>query len=78
MEVRLEIGYPQLLQLLRQLPPAQLAQLIADVQAQTHPTTSPEKQRLQTLLLNGPVMTDDQFAEYQENRKWMNEWRVHE
>jgi len=31
---------------------------------------------LRDFLLNGPVMDDEEYANYLEVRNWMNEWRA--
>lgn len=79
MELKLQIDYNQLLYLLKQLPLAQLLQLKTELFAQSplpKPTKLIEKNRLRALLLAGPVMSDEQYAQSTQTRKWINQWRT--
>ena len=39
------------------------------------PLTEKQK-RLMKKLLNGPVMSDEQYKEYLKTNKWMRKWKV--
>jgi len=72
MELKLNIGYQEILELVRQLPLNQQIQLKAELPA----NPQPEKSDLKTLLLNRPVMDDEQYEQFLENRKHFNTWRT--
>jgi len=72
MELKLNIGYQELLELVKQLPLNQQVQL----KAQLPTIPEPKKMDLKTLLLNGPVMDDEQYEQFLENRKHFNAWRT--
>jgi hypothetical protein len=38
----------------------------------------PAEQTLQTLLLNAPTLTDEEFQQYAEVREWMNQYKPSE
>lgn len=76
MEVKLNIGYDQLLKLVKQLPASQLARLKTELDDKFLTNKSKEEiPELQNFLLEGPVMTDDEYKLYLENRKKINQWR---
>ncbi len=77
MELKLQIGYQELIRLIRQLPASQIAQLKAELTDHLiEEKAKIEKSQLRHLLLNGPIMTDEEYENYQQNRKWMNQWRT--
>jgi heme oxygenase len=39
-------------------------------------STKSSKEDMESLLLNGPVMSDEGYAAFLENRKAMNQWRM--
>lgn len=38
----------------------------------------PDKQKLLELLLNGPTLSEEEIAEIENVRKWLNEWKIPE
>lgn len=61
MELRLEIGYNELLELIRQLPVNQLEKLKSELSEKIIDEKSKKKHlEFQVFLLNGPIMADDQ------------------
>ena len=65
MELKLHIGYQQLLELIKQLPASQLKKLKADIDLIV-PDEEPDtagRRKFQEFLLKGPVMTDEQVKE---------------
>jgi hypothetical protein len=60
MELTLELGYEQILELVKQLPQVQQVQLKKDMEEITPKTSLTDWQKL---LLNGPVMADEGFEE---------------
>ncbi|NUQ22537.1 MAG: hypothetical protein HUU34_01180 [Saprospiraceae bacterium] len=77
MELRLNIGYQELIELIKQLPVSQIKKLKADL-ALMGTEKDPEKEisEFQQFLLHGPVMEDDQYQDYLANRKYFNTWRT--
>lgn len=77
MELKLNIGYPELMALIKQLPVSQIRKLKADL-ALIAPENEMEKdkRKFQDFLLQGPVMEDDQYQDFLANRKHFNVWRT--
>jgi hypothetical protein len=76
MEVRLQIDYAQLLAVVRQLPANQLLQLKQELSVTYLAEKSQhDKIKLRNLLLQGPVMSPEEYQLFLENRLWMNQWR---
>jgi hypothetical protein len=74
MELTLELGYEQILELVKQLPQVQQVQLKKDIEEITPKTSLTDWQKL---LLNGPVMTDEGFEEAKKTRKQLNKrWKM--
>jgi len=70
------IGFEQLLTLVRHLPDEKLATLKAALKAK--PSSSRKNKsntNFRLLLLTGPVMDDKQFETFTENREKFNGWR---
>jgi len=61
------MGYQELLNFIWQLPVNQLARLRNDIMHHKSPKERNHKS-FQALLLNGPVMGEDQFEAFQRNR----------
>ncbi len=77
MELKVHVDYTELISLIRQLPAKQIAQLKVDLSgSQQIERKADEKEAFQQFLLSGPVMSDDEFATYQQRRDWMNQWRA--
>lgn len=77
MELNLNIGYEQLLFLIKQLPANQIEKLKKDIEINYKLVqTEKEISELQKFLLNGPVMSKEQYDTYLENRKHFNQWRT--
>lgn len=69
MELKLKIGYNEIWELVKQLPKSQILQLKTDIETAIIEQEKTETTDFQKLLLQGPVMSDEQYAEYLENRK---------
>lgn len=72
MQVQIDIGFDQLLKIVKTLPPGQLNQLKAEIEKETANGKSIE---LEALLLNGPVATKKQLDTIANNRKAINQSR---
>ena len=73
MELKIEIGFEQLLDAVKQLPDEQRAQLKAELNKKPKKPSSPLTD-FQKFLLNGPVMSDEHYRAYKETRKQFRKW----
>lgn len=73
MQVQVDIGFDQLLGIVRKLPAKQLRQLKAQIEKKVDQGQS--KSELLALLLSGPVATKRQIKNITDNRKAINQWR---
>lgn len=77
MKLTLDIGYEQLLFLIKQMPANQIAKLKNDIDDSFVVLKSKKEiSDFQKFLLQGPVMNDEQYENYLENRKNFNKWRA--
>ena len=77
MELKINIGYNELFELIKQLPTNQLFQLKVDLsKVYNQKGLKTEKNNLKRLLLSGPIMSEEQYSAYESNRKWVNQWRT--
>ncbi|MDO8367723.1 MAG: hypothetical protein Q7T20_13060 [Saprospiraceae bacterium] len=77
MELKLKIGYAELLELIKQLPASQIFQLKSELEEKPLPTRKTvEKTAFRTLLLKGPVMSEEQYQQFLQTRAWMSQWRT--
>jgi hypothetical protein len=70
----MDIGFDQLLKVIKQLPAAKIRQLKLEL-SDTFIGKESDMTDFQKLLLTGPVMDDEQYAEFKETRKRMQEWQ---
>jgi hypothetical protein len=76
MELKVDIEFDELLKLVKQLPASKLIQLKSAIENDIIETKSKEEiSDFQRFLLEAPVMSDDQYEQFLENRKHFNEWR---
>ena len=73
MELKLSIGFQQLLQLIEQLP-ANKRKKIGEVIARKEQPASGQDD-LRELLMNGPTFTKAQLKRMAEAREYLNRWR---
>ncbi len=77
MEVKINLAYQQILEIIKQFPISQVQKLLIDTQNVL------EEKKVQKntssfdndFLLSAPTMTDQQYEEFLENRKQFNQWR---
>ena len=74
MQVQVDIGFEQLLKIVKMLPAGQLKQLKAEIEKEVE--VDKPKTDLETLLLNGPVATKKQLEVIENNRKAINQLRT--
>lgn len=76
MELKVDIGFNQLLQAIKQLPADKVDQLKAELAKKSSGKLHHGAFNFQQFLLNGPVMDDDQYKDFKETRKRLNQWRT--
>lgn len=77
MELKIDIEYEQIVGLVKQLPAAKIVQLKTELnESLIDKKSKTDVSEFQNLLLNGPVMSNTQYNEFLENRKWFNQWRA--
>ena len=74
MELKVEIGFDELLHAIQQLPESQRAILQDELSKKEQPKTNTTD--FQKFLLNGPVMSDEEYENFKETRKRFNQWRT--
>jgi hypothetical protein len=75
MQVQLDIGFEQLVQLAKSLPRRQWIQLKKEVD-HTSDMDKAEKNELEALLLSAPTFSGQQLDEIAKTTKAINEWRT--
>ena len=76
MQLTVNINFSELLNYIRHLPANQIAKLKSELdEKEIINKAKSEKNKFQKLLLEAPVMNDDQFEQFIENRKKFNKWR---
>ncbi|ANI88918.1 hypothetical protein A9P82_06185 [Arachidicoccus ginsenosidimutans] len=74
-----DIKYEQIVELVKQLPESKIVQLKSFLEKKNsskNKASAQKKNDLQTLLLNGPTMSDEQYETFLQNRKMFNQWRT--
>ena len=74
MELKVDIGFNELLHAVQQLPENQRAILRKELDKKEDPKG--DMTAFQKLLLNGPTMTDEHYQAYKEMRKRFKKWRT--
>ena len=72
MQVQVDIGFEQLVSLAKKLPAAQWQMLKSEVDKKEKNSLTSD---LETLLLNGPTLSEEEIAVIQKNTKAINQWR---
>jgi hypothetical protein len=73
MELRVDIGFDQLVKAVKRLPKKQLNVLLSEV---SKPSRSDAKnEHLKALLLSGPTLTGKQLETIQKTREALTKWR---
>lgn len=74
MQVQVDIGFEQLLKIVKELPAGKLRQLQAEIEKGVKEEKS--MMDLETLLLNGPIASNKQLETIEYNTKAINQWRT--
>ena len=73
MQAQVEIGFDQLVQLVKKLPQTQWAKLKKEIET-TIPINT-EREDFRSFLLNGPTFSKKQMDLISETRKKIDEWK---
>lgn len=76
MELKVEIEFDQLLDAIRQLTADKKSLLQAELSSPSTDNQSKPIDNFREFLLRGPVMKDDQYKLFKENRNHFNKWRT--
>lgn len=79
MELKVNIGYTELWELIKRMPSQQLDLLfndIASLKGKQKNDIEPNKKKLKLLLLSGPVANDENIKLQDEARNYMAEWQI--
>jgi hypothetical protein len=74
MEAQIDIGFKQLVKLVKQLPKKQWTKLKSEVEEQK--VSSDQNSDMLNFLLNGPTFNKKQLDEVEKARKEINQWRT--
>lgn len=74
MQAQVDIGYDELVKLVKQLPKNQWTKLKKEVDEE-QPLTDKQSEMIE-FLLSGPTFTKKQLAEIEKARKEINQWRT--
>lgn len=74
MQIQVDIGFEQLIEIVKRLPHAQLKKLKIEIEN----TAKPEiiDNDLRSFLMKGPVFSKTQLDTIEQNRKAINQWRT--
>lgn len=73
MQIQLDIGFDQLVNMVKNLSPKQWNRLKKAVEKES--VLSEEQQDLETFLLSAPTLNDEQLDAIQDARESINQWR---
>jgi hypothetical protein len=77
MQLTVNLGYEQIVNLVRQLPANQIEKITREfTQDYIKEKAKTEISEFQQFLLSGPVMSKTQYKNFKENRKQFNTWRM--
>jgi hypothetical protein len=77
MELTLDIGYNQILHLVNQLPDNQIAKIKYELSENSIAEKGKsEISDFQKFILSAPVMSEKQYANFNQHREHFNQWRV--
>jgi len=74
MQAQVEIGFDQLVQLVKRLPQTQWTKLKQEVETST--PVDKDREDFRNFLLNGPTFSKKQLDTIAETRKKIDEWRT--
>ncbi len=72
MEIKLNLNYKQLLELVLQLPKKEKEKLVSEIQSEMAEKKPSEKNKWQKIILEAPTWSEEQFKSYQSAREHIN------
>ncbi|HRO43952.1 MAG TPA: hypothetical protein PL009_14040 [Flavipsychrobacter sp.] len=75
MQVQVDIGFDQLVQIAKRLPATQWTKLKKEVEGTTQPSDK-EREEFRKILLSGPTFSKKQLEDIAETRKKIDEWVI--
>jgi tripartite-type tricarboxylate transporter receptor subunit TctC len=75
MQITVDYNFDQIILAIKQMPPNQLIKVKKVVEKSLETEQVHKNSELKKLVLDGPLMSDEQYENYLENRKKMNQWR---
>jgi len=77
MELTLNLGYSQILHLVSQLPATQIAKIKYEISDKVIDEKAKiEISEFQKFLLSAPIMSDEQYNNFLQQREHFNQWRT--
>jgi len=77
MELTLNLGYGQIFHLVSQLPANQIAKIKYEVLESTiAEKAKKEVSDFQKFILSGPIMNDEQYTNFNQQRQYFDQWRT--
>jgi len=73
MELKVNIGYPQVFELVCQLPEKDIQKLLKQLQIKS---ITKKQTPIQELILQAPTWTDEEYDNYLEARQYINQSRL--
>lgn len=78
MELTLNIGFSQIVNLLNQLPANQIAKIKNEfTEHDIAEKAKAEISDFQKFIFSGPVMSEEQYSNFNQERQHLNLWRTH-
>lgn len=75
MELRMNIGLSELLRVIKQLPTDQKIKIKMEVEKDLASVSNTQSSNLKDLLLNGPIMTEEEEQNFQEIENQFDQWQ---
>ncbi|GHT61429.1 hypothetical protein FACS189451_03440 [Bacteroidia bacterium] len=77
MELTLNLGYTQIIDLVRQLPANQIEKMKKELtESYVQTKAKAEVSDFQKFILTGPVMSNEQYMNFKQQRQQFNLWRT--
>jgi len=77
MELTLNLGYRQIFHLVSQLPANQIAKIKYEMSENNIvEKAKKEVSDFQKFILGGPIMNDEQYTNYSQQRQYFDQWRT--
>jgi hypothetical protein len=73
MQIQVDIGFKDLLEVVKKLPKDQLLQLKKELEEKP---VKAKRENFRDLLINGPTFSNEQIKTMEETRKAINKWRT--